>query len=451
MEFSLDTLITWLNTHPHWIVASIGVLAFLESLALVGILVPGIALLMAASTAAGSTNVDVWQMLLAGFAGAVLGDGISFLLGYHYHPVIRRVPLLQSHPEWISKGELFFRRYGMMGIVLGRFVGPIRPVMPLIAGFMEMPPLKFFSVNLLSALAWSPFYLMPGYLVGQSMEGPGALTTHHLAFLLGALLLGWLLALFAQRLHGAMQSRQNKLQLSLGLTGLFLLLWLVLGVALGHSQLAATNQQVAGWAFGLRHPWLDDFFIGLTLLGEYQPMILWGAAVTLALLLQRNSYAAALWVGFVLLAQLLMEAGKRGFAIPRPALVAQPPESLAYPSGHTAMVLVFSGLLVSLALPSVNARRHHVILSCTAALVVFVAAARLYLGVHWLTDIIGGWLLGGFILALFYSVVLRRPFRRLRPLPLLMASVLAWLVNILLFVLPGYATAVARYLPLSLT
>lgn len=447
----LDTLITWLNTHPNWILLSIAVLAFLESLAVVGILVPGIALLMAASTAAGGAGVNVWHMLLMGFVGAVAGDGLSFLLGYHYHAVIRRIPPFKSHPEWIEKGEAFFRRYGLMGIVLGRFVGPVRPVMPMVAGFMEMSPLKFFTINVLSALAWSPFYLMPGYLVGQSIEGQGALNTSHLVFLLGAILLGWLLAQFAQRLHSAMHLRETKLRLSLNVMTAFLLVFIVLGVSVKWGLWLAINDRAAHWAFGLRHDWLEEFFVGLTIMGEYPAMTLWAVFVGVALLLQRNRYATGLWTGFVLLGLLLMELAKRGFAIARPELVAQPPTSFAYPSGHSAMILVFMGLLVSFALPSINARRHQLILSCTGVLVVLVASARLYLGVHWLTDIIGGWLLAGFLLALFYNVVLRKPFPRINPWPLLLASVLAWLVNLVLFVLPQFSHWLARYQPLSLS
>lgn len=449
MEFSLDNLIGWLNSHPHLILFTIALLALLESLAIVGILVPGVALLMAAATAAGSADVDVWQMLLAGFVGAVIGDGVSFLLGYHYHPVIRQIPPFKSHPEWIEKGERFFQRYGLLGIVLGRFIGPIRPVMPLVAGFMEMPPRKFFTINVLSAVAWSPFYLMPGYLVGQSLEGPGALEGRHLGFLLGLFLGGWLLAQFGQRLHAAMHVRRIKLQLTLSLGGVFLSLLLVLGFTVQTGALQSLNTASAQWLFALRHHWLDDFFIGLTVLGEFSPMVVWAALVTFALLLQRNFYAAGLWVSFTLLGKLLMHGGKYGFAVARPELVTQPPDSFAYPSGHTAMMVVFCGLLASLLLPSVNARRHALILSCVAVLVMFVAAARLYLGVHWVTDIIGGLLLGGFILCLFYAVVLRWPFHRIRPVPLLIACALAWLINIAVFVLPQYSQWAARYLPFA--
>ena len=69
MEQYLDVLMQWLELHQDWILFFVFLLSFLECLALVGIVVPGIVLLMGVTTAAGSAGVDVWQMLLAGFVG----------------------------------------------------------------------------------------------------------------------------------------------------------------------------------------------------------------------------------------------------------------------------------------------------------------------------------------------------------------------------------------------
>ena len=182
MDATFEPLVRWLGEHQDWILISIALISFLESLAIVGIVVPGVALLFAAGTAAGSTGLDPVWVLFAAFCGAVAGDGLSFLLGYRYHGKIRQIPPFRTRPEWIEKGERFFRKYGLMGIVIGRFVGPIRPVMPLVAGFMQMKPTSFITVNMLSAIAWAPFYLMPGYLVGASLEAEGALSGRHLLF-----------------------------------------------------------------------------------------------------------------------------------------------------------------------------------------------------------------------------------------------------------------------------
>lgn len=443
MEHALDLLMQWLNAHQDWILFFILLLSFLECLALVGILVPGVVLLVGVSTAAGAAGIDLWSMLLAGFIGAVLGDGVSYLLGYHYHHIIRRLPPFTTHPHWIEKGERYFHDYGSMGIVLGRFIGPLRPIMPLAAGLMEMPQRRFFTLDILSGAAWAGFYLMPGYLVGRSLEGQHALNRDHLVFLLGTILIAWLGAQLVRHTHRAIHSRQHKRQKALLLAGSLGALFLTLGLAVPLAPVQHLNTLTAQWMVSLRHPWLDVFFVGLTALGYYLPMVLWAAAVTVALLLQRNGYAGLLWVSLTLAGQGLMELTKRSFAFPRPTLVMQPPESFAYPSGHTAMILIFVGLLASFLLPGVNARHHPLILSCSAILILLVAVARLYLCVHWLTDILGGLLLGGFALAVFYVIVLYKPFPRVRPAPLLLATALAWIFNIALFAIPDFAAQAA--------
>ena len=450
MEATFEPLVHWLGEHQDWILISIALISFLESLALVGIVVPGVALLFAAGTAAGSTGVDPVWMLFAAFCGAVAGDGLSFLLGYKYHEKIRRIPPFKTHPQWIDKGERFFRKYGLMGIVIGRFVGPVRPVMPLVAGFMQMKPASFLTINMLSAIAWAPFYLMPGYLVGASLEGEGALSGSHLLFLAVMVISGWLLAQLLWWSHDHIRQRRNKLMLALVAGIACLALFIMVSQLMQLNSVMDLNQRFSLWALGLRHSWLDDFFIGLTQLGYREPMTLWGAMVTLALLLQRNLYGAGLWVGTLLLGQSLLYGLKYLFAWQRPALVASPPESFAFPSGHTTMNLIFLGTLAILCLPGVSGSRQKAILSGLCILITTIAGSRLYLTVHWPTDIIGGMLLGGMVLALLYTVVLKYPFRTIRPLPVVLATVAAWMISLLIWVLPHYSDILNRYLPVIL-
>ncbi len=372
------------------------------------------------------------------------------MLGYHYHGFIRRIPPFRTHPEWIEKGERFFDKYGLMGIVIGRFVGPIRPVMPLVAGFMQMKPLSFFTINMASALAWAPFYLMPGYLVGASLEGQGALSGRHLLFLSVIVLSGWIMAQLLWWAHDHIRQRRNKLMLALITGSACLALFITVSQLMQLDSIINLNQRFSHWALSLRHRWLDDFFILLTQMGYRPPMTLWAALVALAILLQRNIYGAALWAGTLLVGQTLLMGLKLLFAWERPALIALPPESFAYPSGHTSMTLIFLGTLAILCLPGVSGGRQKAVLSGLCILVTTVAGSRLYLTVHWPTDILGGLLLGGMVLALLYTLVLKHPFRTIRPLPVVVASVVAWVISLGIWVLPRYSEVINQYLPVSL-
>jgi len=159
-----------LHAHPEWVAAAIALLAFIECFAIVGLIVPGVVLLYAAAFVAGGGDLGLWWALGCAVVGAVAGDSASYLLGRRYGPAIRLLPPFSNHPEWITRGERFFLRHGAAGIALGRFVGPIRPILPLIAGMLSFPSLRFHLVNAGSALVWAPAYILPGFLLGASLQ-----------------------------------------------------------------------------------------------------------------------------------------------------------------------------------------------------------------------------------------------------------------------------------------
>ncbi|MES9896122.1 MAG: VTT domain-containing protein, partial [Candidatus Thiodiazotropha endolucinida] len=74
------------------------------------------------------------------------------------------------HPATLQRGITFFQRYGGKSVALGRFFGPVRAIIPLVAGMLGMPPLRFLAANILSALVWAPAYLLPGIVFGASLE-----------------------------------------------------------------------------------------------------------------------------------------------------------------------------------------------------------------------------------------------------------------------------------------
>ena len=166
-EFMPD-IIEWLNLHPQLIIVAIALLALVESLAMIGIIVPGISLLFAIATLAGGASIPLSHCLLAAMTGASIGDISSFFLGRYAHPWVLNHWPFKQHPDWVARGEQFFNRYGIYSVVIGRFIGPIRPVLPFVAGMLYMPPPRFVIVNLLSALIWAPVYIVPGFLVGSS-------------------------------------------------------------------------------------------------------------------------------------------------------------------------------------------------------------------------------------------------------------------------------------------
>jgi len=163
-------MLDWIQHNPEYAGLVVFAVALAESLAIVGVLVPGVIVLLGAGALIGAGVLDFWSMCAWAVIGAIIGDGLSYWLGHHFEYLTERWRWFRLHPDQLQKGIAFFDKYGDISVALGRFFGPIRAVVPLVAGLMHMPPKCFYIANVLSALVWAPAYLAPGILLGEMGE-----------------------------------------------------------------------------------------------------------------------------------------------------------------------------------------------------------------------------------------------------------------------------------------
>ncbi len=137
-------------------------LSFGESLAFVSLLLPATVILAGTGGLIGAGTLRFWPVWSAAVAGAVLGDSVSYWLGHRYKWAIARIWPLSRYPDLIPRGEAVFRRWGAAGVFFGRFTGPLRAAVPLVAGIFAMPVALFQIANVASALVWATGLLLPG-------------------------------------------------------------------------------------------------------------------------------------------------------------------------------------------------------------------------------------------------------------------------------------------------
>lgn len=423
----LSSLSAWLINHSEWLAVAIFGTAFVESLAIAGILIPGVAILFAAAALAGQISMPLSEVLLWAALGAIAGDGISFALGRLCQGKLDRVWPLSRYPRAIHKGEYFFYRYGGVSIIIGRFVGPIRPVIPLVAGALMMPWRRFLLFNLTSAVGWAPVYMIPGYLVGSALASDirppahfylvvaismATLVVIYLTVFRFQLGLGyssrfyqWLATKMAQydathrfwRLYSSDRPAQGgefplpSLSLAVAATALFLI-WsqLVMSTTL----LQPLDSAAATWFSQLRQPLFDPAMLFFTLTGEALVLSVAGACLSLVLAFRGYYGAAVHIIAALALTTLLVWLFKALTAIPRPDLLLSPPASGSFPSGHTAGITVFCMLAANFVARETRHRKRWRIYLVFSLPILLVAVSRLYLGVHWFTDVIGGFFLG---------------------------------------------------------
>lgn len=420
-----SALTDWLNQWPLLLPWAILLVALLESLAIAGLILPGVVLLTALSALAGQQQLAWYWLLLSGFIGAVMGDGLSFWLGHHFKDNVKHWWPFSRHPQWLSKGQRFFHRYGGFSIFIGRFVGPVRPVIPLVAGMLKMSTQRFTLINLVSALLWAPAYLLPGYLLGKHLhelnwpEGSAEMLTVIvlvLAVIVTLVLLGQRYLVAHSRCYQHLQRQWQHTTLwqalqrprgenEFPLASLLLVIFAVLGFAcwsllLSEGVLDQMNERLNILAGTLATPWLVTSMKALSRLAD-TPGILMLGLPWLVLLARRRAWMLLLHIGATLAATAaITTAFKFLFARPRPNVPDHLVGSFAYPSAHTSIAVVAFGMMALWCTWEHPHTRRRWAYAISSLPILAIALSRWLQQVHWVGDLIGGLLLGLVMLGL---------------------------------------------------
>jgi membrane protein DedA with SNARE-associated domain len=166
----------------------LGIIAFGESLVLVGLFFPATAIMLFTGGLLQKGLLDPATVILWSIAGATLGDIVTYWLGRWIGPSVVHHWPLNRDKEAVARARLFFRKYGFLSIFIGRFLGPVRSTIPLVAGIMRMRHINFQIANVTSAIAWVPFMLLPGYFFAKSVGDFSALSIKEWALVVAFIL-----------------------------------------------------------------------------------------------------------------------------------------------------------------------------------------------------------------------------------------------------------------------
>lgn len=168
MDDLVQPLLAFVAAHANWAIAVMFVTSFGESFAFLSLLFPGTTLLIAAGALMADGTLPYWGVVIGAIVGAVLGDTVSYWIGRRYGSALGRIWPFSRDPEMLPRGMRFFERHGGKSVFIGRFFGPLRAVIPLAAGVLQMPNGWFWFANTTSALVWAPMLLFVGDAVGQA-------------------------------------------------------------------------------------------------------------------------------------------------------------------------------------------------------------------------------------------------------------------------------------------
>lgn len=444
----IQPMTVWLHNNPHYALLFTFLISFSESLAIIGSIIPGSVTMTAIGILAGSGIMRVDLTLLAAMLGAVAGDSASYLLGYLFRDKLPSLWPFSRHPNWLVFGKEYFIKHGGKSVLIGRFVGPLRSIIPVIAGMMQMNQFRFLIANVVSAIGWSILYVMPGVVLGAaSNELSAENATRLFVLILAILVLVWLSSWFLKwllvRLSRYLQinlhvfwdwSKRHPRMANLFLfltpdeeenhfpTAALVIVWF-LTVMLSIVMIAIVwtmtppgdlNSAIHLFLQSLRTRLLDSLFLVISQSVSVLSLIMITVTTACVLLVKGRYrslvYLASLCITTLLLSNLLnlMIDSPR----PKGLLVTPGDSSFPYPDLTFATALwIFLGYYLN----QITRFRwpkllRHFILS----LLLLTGFAALYLGDYWFTDVCAAYVIG-LAISLWHLLFFRRKVREKMP------------------------------------
>jgi undecaprenyl-diphosphatase len=424
-----------------WTYLAVGLLAFLETGAFVGLVAPGETFVILAGAVAGVGETNVIITLAVVWFSAWLGDTASFVLGQRLGRdfILKFGPKVRITEERFGQVEGYFKKHGGKTILIGRFIGLVRALAPFVAGSSGMAYRGFVPYSILGTGLWATTFTLLGYFAARSLDQVEQLAGRG-TFLFG-LTVGVIVAIVVSvRYLKVAENRRNLVErmernavtrplVALGrrLQPQARFLWHRItpgGLGLEFTTLLAAAAVGSFVLFGyailvtddpgptpgdvaaldvvrdIHVTWLTDVAKGVTELGAAYVVLPLVAIAASVLALRRRFAEAAVLVVSMLLIVVGVDVLKDATDRPRPHDRLIDPESFSYPSGHAAYSIFYAWLAVTVAFGT--ARRalgrlltvRGLVITAGIAVAAAVGLSRVYLRAHYLSDVNGGWGLG---------------------------------------------------------
>ncbi len=425
--------------------------ALFETTIGVGLILPGSTIILFMGALAAKGYFDLGDLIWFAVIGAIIGDNINYFIGKKYGLKIFKNGFWFIKPTHFKKGEEFFEKHGSKSVFIGRFIPSIKEVIPLIAGTFGMKRLPFMIWNIFGAIGWSLVWVLSGYFFAQSLDAVKMWLTRT-GFLLTVFLVVFIIfyvlkiilvkkgkefftflysiwksikqaiienmevkkfTLRHQKFFIFLQKRLDKNNFyGLPLTLLSLALIYVLGLLGGIIEdiinsdiIVFADVRAANLLAVFRNAELTTFFFWITLLGKSKIILLFTiAAISVLWLWKKRSYIIPLLIS-VIGSAVFTFIGKIVFHRARPDVAIYYENSFSFPSGHATIAVAFYGFLAYILIRNSKKWKYKInIFFAGFITILLIGFSRLYLGVHYVSDVWGGYLAGAIWLIIAISI-----------------------------------------------
>lgn len=415
-------LLNWLNAHPGWGFITVLLVAFFESLVLIGILLPGMFILFGVGALIGLGVLDMLPIWIAATVGAFLGDSLSYLLGHRFRGALVDIWPFSRYPGLIERGTHFFQRHGAKSVMAGRFIGPLRPIIPAVSGMMGMKASRFLAVDIPACILWAPAFLIPGILFGASLEVASQYTGRLTVMLIILVVLLWLTWWAIRAIYEPLASRSARWfrhfirwsrrhpllgriagplidpsrpeALSVTMMGILLVIvfWgliMLLFMSPFSAQPEALDQAVRDLALSLRNHLTDPVMVAVSQLSRWQVSVFSALALLLWLVGAGREKAAVHWliaIGGGSVLHLLLSWSLRT----TPEVLELGDRVLRSPSAAMSLTTVVLTFFAVMEASELQRRHRQWPYLAAAVILLLLGVSRIYLGLEWLSGALMG-------------------------------------------------------------
>lgn len=444
-ELNLQELLDeFANFLGAWTYLVVGLLAFLETGAFVGLLVPGETAMLIGGAVAGQGVINVFLLIAIAWTMAFLGDSTSFYLGHRLGRdfILKHGPKFGITRERYEQVEDYFDKHGGKTVLIGRFIGLVRALAPFVAGSSGMKYRAFAPYSILGSGLQITLHVLAGYFFARSIEA-AAEYVGLAALIIGTMLGVSLVSYFAWKY---LREPENRVKTVKWMDEHWYTAWTVRLCRRYETQLRWVQDRFTpGGTFGLEVTtlfaiiavssfvlfayagillddggptpgdlrafdvtdlietgWLTDIAKVITALGSSYILLPLVAITTVILALKRRWSEAIVLVLSWIAIGFGIDWIKDWVARPRPPDGMVDVKGFAYPSGHAAHSIFYVWLSVTIAVRlRPDMARKAALVTGGIVLAVLIGLSRVYLNVHYLSDVFGGWALGALCFSFF--------------------------------------------------
>jgi undecaprenyl-diphosphatase len=429
-----------------WTYLLVGALAFLETGAGVGLVAPGETAVLIGGVVAGQGEISLILLLGLVWVCCVLGDTTSFFIGRRLGRdfALKHGPKIKIDEKRLEQVESYFQRHGGKTILVGRFIGLVRALAPFVAGSSGLPYRRFIPFSIIGCGLWATLYTLLGYFFWQSFDkvasiaGKATLVFATTVATIAAIVwlvrtfrdpvrraraLGWLgrqaerpllrpVAALVRPLWRAVAPRARflidrltpgelglELTTAIAVSGVGSYVFILYAVIFsGDTTLTPFDRNFQDMAEKLRDPTGIDIAKAVTSLGSFTAIFILVLITSVFLASRRYFTELRTLVVAVVLLYVGVHLSKNGIDRPRPTGGLVTASGWSYPSGHAAYSTVWIAVAVLLSRTIPGLARSAALITASIVLAALIGLSRIYLGVHYWSDVAGGWGLGAGVL-----------------------------------------------------